>query len=161
MRARAAAALLAAGFLLTGCASAITPTDAPSAEQPPVEDGAEDAPVSEAPEECAVPFPQAFTEPDLADVASVPAGWPEPPAGSTLCLTASGVGAGAIETVSYAATADAEAILAHYEGALAGYTIERTDGPTGDQMLSGSGEDVGFQIQPGDGSFVIVFQADQ
>ncbi|MHC9046381.1 hypothetical protein ACYX8G_17480 [Microbacterium saperdae] len=141
--------------VLTGCAVQGEEPDPPDAAvaDAPVEDAA-----GGAPEECATAFPQAFTAPDLAEVEALPTNWPDPPDDSILCLTASGLGDAATESISYATEADQGVILAHYEQALADYRLERLPSPTGGEMLAGEGQTVGFQVQPGDGSFVIVIR---
>ena len=157
---------LSAGLLvllvgLVGCTAAGGPAAQPDATVAPT-DTATDTTGGDAsdaaPEECATAFPQAFTAPDLAEVEALPAGWPDPPEGSTLCLTSSGLGEAAIESISYATEAAEAAVLAHYEQELAAYAVERTPSPTGGEMLTGDGAGIGFQVQPGEGSIVIVLQ---
>lgn len=153
-RGAAALALIAA---LAGCTAEGGPSDSADADAA-VTDTATQSSESGAPEECAAPFPQAFTVPDIAEVQALPAEWPDPPPGSTLCLTSSGLGGAAIESLSYASETPEAAILAHYEQVLAAYAVERTPSPTGGEMLTGDGAGIGFQVQPGVGSFVIVIQ---
>lgn len=161
---------LSAGLLLLlvglgGCTAEGGPAAQPDATVAPTDTTTEtstdttteDSPDA-APEECATAFPQAFTAPDLAEVDALPADWPDPPEGSTLCLTSSGLGEAAIESMSYATEAAEAAVLTYYEQALAAYTVERTPSPTGGEMLAGDGGGIGFQVQPGEGSIVIVVQ---
>lgn len=139
---------------LAGCAA----TDGPGEPAGAVAASPAGEALAGAPEECATAFPQAFTAPDLAEVAALPADWPEPPDGATLCLTASGFGGAATESISYVVEGDEATILEHYEQALAAYAVERTPSPTGGEMLAGEGRGIGFQVQPGEGGFVIVIQ---
>lgn len=162
-RTRARALSLGAVALLTvlvGCSAASEPADTAAGSEPPAaaDDPSGDEQAAEVPDECVDAFPQAIGPADLEDVAALPADWPDPPAGSTLCLTASGLGSPATETMSYATPADEAGVLAHYEGALTGFSVERTPSPTGGEMLTGDGAGIGFQIQPGAGTVVIVLQ---
>ncbi|WP_194409612.1 hypothetical protein [Microbacterium cremeum] len=134
---------------LAGCTGA----PQPEAEKPAEQVTADAS--SDAPEECADAFPHAIGTPSLAEVEALPADWPEPPAGSTLCLTASALGDGGSESISYATPATADAVLAYYEDALGGYSVARETSPTGGEMLVGDGGAVSFQIRPGEGSIVI------
>lgn len=142
------AVVTAVALFLAGCSGA---PDAEGTE--PVEQAVPDTETG-APEECGTAFPHAMGIPDPAEVESLPADWPEPPAGSTLCLTASALGDGG-ESLSYATEASADAVLAHYEDALAGYAVWRETAPTGGEMLAGDGETVSFQVRAGDGTIVI------
>ncbi len=111
-----------------------------------------------APKECANAFPQAIGTPSLSDVESLPADWPEPPAGSTLCITASALGDRGTESLSYATQTSADAVLAHYERLLKGFKVSREPAPTGGEMLVGDSEEVSFQLRAGDGTFVIALK---
>lgn len=135
-------------LFLAGCSGA------PQTEGTDAADEAVADPEAGAPEECAADFPYAMGIPDPADVESLPSDWPEPPAGSTLCLTASALGDGG-ESLSYVTDASAEVVLSHYEGALDGYAVSREVSPTGGELLNGEGDAVSFQIRAGDGTIVI------
>lgn len=149
-------ALAAVLLALAGCSATDT---APASPDPVAEsDETSENAQSDVPEECATAFPQAFAAPDLSDVEALPADWPDPPPGSTLCLTSSGLGDAATESLSYVTDAEAAAVLTHYEQALAGYATERTPSPTGGEMLTGDGSGIGFQVQPGAGTVVVVIQ---
>jgi hypothetical protein len=158
---------VAAAFALTGCAGGADPGAGAGAIEPAdgehVDDGAADEALEDrealgVPEECAAAFLGAVVPADLADVEAHPADWPEPPAGSTLCVTGGG---GSVETASYAATAGIDEVLAHYESALpASYERFRVSGEengTGYESLDGQGGDVAFQIRETDGGFIIAF----
>jgi hypothetical protein len=111
---------------------------------------------SEAPEACAEPFPQAFTEPDLAEVTLSPDGFPEPPFDATLCLTTSTVD-NSQETASYATGATAEEILAGYETALGAYSPARDTDGVGRPILVAQDGDLTIQVTPQEGGFVLAF----
>lgn len=159
---------VAAALALTGCAGGAGADQGadPGAIEPAdelVEDGALEDALGDredlgVPEECAAAFVGAVGPADLADVEARPADWPEPPSGSTLCVTGGG---GSVETASYASTAGIEEVLAHYESALpAAYERFRVSGEengTGYESLDGQGAEVAFQIRESDGGFVIAF----
>lgn len=156
-------AILATGMVagivlfLAGCAGATV--DETAVSDPAADGSAADDPAAEAPEECAAAFPQAIGSPSLSDVEALPADWPAPPAGSTLCITASALGGGGSESLSYATEASKDAVLEHYEGALAGFAVSRETAPTGGDMLVGDGEGMSFQIRVGDGTILIALAA--
>ncbi|WP_308797330.1 hypothetical protein [Agromyces silvae] len=158
-------AALAAAFALAGCTGGAGDVDPAGIEEAEsyVEDGALDEAIEDrealgVPEECAAAYLGAVVPADIADVEAIPADWPEPPAGSTLCVTGGG---GSVETASYAATAGIDEVIAHYESALpASYERFRVSGEengTGYESLDGQGADVAFQIRESDGGFVIAF----
>lgn len=110
---------------------------------------------AEAPAACAKAFPAAFGKADIADMTMLPADWPAPPPGSTLCQTAETVG-GSRENADYATELDAEEVLAAYEGVLdPAYDLERQPGPLGGEVLVGDVDGIAFQITPGEGKFTI------
>jgi hypothetical protein len=111
---------------------------------------------SGAPEACAKPFPQAFTEPDLAEVTLSPDGFPEPPFDATLCLTTSTVD-NSKETASYATEEPEEAILAGYETALSAYAPTRDSDGLGRPILVAQDGDLTIQVTPQEGGFVLAF----
>ncbi|MDR5698574.1 hypothetical protein [Agromyces aerolatus] len=167
-RARSRLALVAGvavAFALAGCTGGDAGVDPAGIEEADTyaEDGALDDAIEDrealgVPEECAAAFVGAVVPADLADVEARPADWPEPPAGSTLCVTGGG---GSVETASYAATAGIDEVLAHYESVLpASYERFRVSGEengTGYESLDGQGAEVAFQIRESDGGFVIAF----
>lgn len=150
-----------AALALTGCAAA-APDDAVAedvAAQDAIEPAEGEELVADVPEECREAFPTAGQPADLADVDLLPADWPAPPAGATLCLTMDTVG-GTSESASYAADLAIDDVFAHYESALSGYDMFRADGAengTGYATLDGVGADVDFQIRESNGGFVLLF----
>lgn len=117
-----------------------------------VEEGA-----STAPEECRDAFPMAMVMPDLADVAMIPADFPEPPVDATLCQTSSTL-EGNMESADYATDASAEEVLAAYETALAPYGAARSEDGMGRPMIAGEADGgVFIQVTPKDGGFSLVF----
>ncbi len=108
------------------------------------------------PKACAKPFPQAFTEPDLAEVTLAPDGFPEPPFGAILCLTTSTVD-NSQETASYATGASADEVLAGYESALSAYSPSRDTDGLGRSIVVAQDGDVTIQVTPKAGGFVIAF----
>lgn len=151
----AAAALLAS---LTACSSGGDSGD-PAAEDPGVSVTDEvDVPVSaDVPEACRTPYPLAFAPASLDDVSRLPADWPEPPSGSTLCMTRSTVD-DAHETAEYATVLAPEAVLSAYEASVpAAYGATREDDGIGRPMLVGAANGVWFQITPDTDRFKIVF----
>lgn len=151
-RRHAATAIVVAGFLaLAACSGGSDDTDddfaAPDEIVETVEAGA--------PLACASAFPTAIGKPDIAEVAMLPAGWPAPPPGSTLCQTAETVG-GSRENADYATDLDAEQVLVAYEDALdPAYGLSRQEGGLGGEVLVGAFDGIDFQITPGDGKFTI------
>lgn len=121
-------------------------------------DTAAEAPAegSGAPEECAKAFPQAFTEPDLAEVTLAPDGFPEPPVDATLCLTSSTVD-NSKETASYATDAAEEEILAGYETALSAYSPSRDADGLGRPIVVAQDGGLVIQVTPQEGGFVLAF----
>lgn len=114
----------------------------------------QDAPAG-VPQECTGPFPTAFGPASIDDVELLPDGWPEPPTGSTLCVTTETL-EGAMESADYATTSSPEQVLEHYEGALpADISAVRADGDEG-AMLTGMVGHITFQVTPTDGAFSIV-----
>jgi len=113
-------------------------------------------------EECLAVFPAAGAGTGAPDASSVlPAGWPDAPEGSELCLTSTGFGDNPTKAASYVTDLGADELIAHYEQALADAKPERIPSPLGGgDMLEGSAHGVGFQIKPADGGFVISVKAD-
>ena len=109
-----------------------------------------------APKECAQAFPQAFTEPDLAEVTLSPDGFPEPPFDATLCLTSSTVD-NSKETASYATASSEEEILAGYETALSAYSPARESDGLGRPILVAEDGGLVIQLTPQEGGFVLAF----
>ncbi|QGG95795.1 hypothetical protein [Actinomarinicola tropica] len=116
-----------------------------------------DAPVGDGvPKECAT-FIGIIEPADPAVLDTLPADWPEPPAGSTLC---SGSGSGGTTTVQYATDVAPAEILAHYESELgADWNVAREAG-AGDEILTGYRDAIGIQVQPRDGGFRIALADD-
>lgn len=145
--AAASAALLVVA--LAGCAAA--PDEAADAAADQTSPGA----ATGVPEVCLDTFATALASASLDDLALLPPDWPEPVAGSTLCVTSETIG-GARESAEYATDADAAVVLEHFEQALpAEYAAVRAEGAFGDEVLTGTAGDVVFEIGTGDGSFSI------
>jgi hypothetical protein len=110
------------------------------------------------PPECAAVTAGWYPGIDIENVDHMPAGWPAPPEGSTLCSTLSGA---SIETAVYASTRGLEEIFAYYEDALpAGYNAMKTSGDdngTGYAALDGNGGGTVFQVRENDGGFTLAF----
>ncbi|SNS03460.1 hypothetical protein SAMN04488107_0964 [Geodermatophilus saharensis] len=112
---------------------------------------------ADVPEECTAAFPLTVTgDADIADVESVPADFPPPPDGATLCETG-GTADGGQEYANYASGLGAEEVLAHYESAAPG--AERTETGLGEPAVSGTAGGVFWQVEPVDGGFRLVFAA--
>lgn len=150
LRRRRAASIFAAALLsLAACGSSDDALPETSAGQ------TVDTASSGVPEECKVVYPAAFATPDIEDIALLPADWPEPPGGSTLCQTAETVG-GSHESADYATDLDAEQVLQAYEKELdPSFDVSRQPGPFGDEVLVGSSGDVDFEISADEGKFRI------
>lgn len=151
--------------VLTGCAAPgggdSTPGDeAPAAEAPGAEElPAVDPAAGAVPEECAEAFPLAYEPADIAMIESLPADWPAPPGGATLCMTSETMD-GSSETASYATESPIDDVFAHYEAQLSGYDVFRSDGAengTGYATLDGTNGDIAFQVREADGGFILVF----
>lgn len=148
---RAAMAVVAVALALAaGCGSDESEEQAGgTTDQPAV---TADAPEG-VPEECQV-FPFAMPDPDLADVALLPAGFPDPPVSATLCETG-GTG-GEQEYASYATSAGSEEVLAGYEDALAEYGAVRGEDGVGEPIVTATVEDVFVQVSIKDGGYSVV-----
>lgn len=140
-----------AGVLLA--AAALLPSCAVGAGDDLAEAGAGDA-VAEAPEECRGPFPLATGDADAADLDGVPAGFPDPPAGSVLCETG-GRPDGGQEYAHYATALPAEEVLAHYTAGGPGAELGRTG--LGAPAVTGTAGAVSWIVEPVDGGFRVVF----
>ncbi|MGY1609850.1 MULTISPECIES: hypothetical protein [unclassified Geodermatophilus] len=148
-----AGALLGTALLLSACSG----DDDVAAAGEDTAAAAGDAVGADVPEECTAAFPLTVTgDADIADVESVPADFPEPPAGATLCETG-GTADGGQEYANYASDLGAEEVLAHYESAAPG--AERTETGLGEPAVSGSAGDVFWQVETVDGGFRLVFAA--
>lgn len=113
--------------------------------------GLDDAPIGDGvPEECAV-FIGTIEPADPADLDALPAEWPEPPAGSTLCS----VSHGGTTTIQYASDTVPDEVLTYYETELGASWDPVREAGAGDEILTGYSDTVGFQIQPRDGGFRI------
>ncbi|CAM3276877.1 hypothetical protein NODU109028_08765 [Nocardioides dubius] len=154
----AALAGLILAVTVTGCGGddpAEDPTRAEgTAGQGGADPGADDLP--DVPDQCRTPFPQAFGPADLADLALLPDGFPQPPVEATLCITAETVG-GSRETASYATSATEEEVLAGYEAALADYAAARESDGIGRPIITASDGALMIQVTPQDGGFVLAF----
>lgn len=145
------AGLLAVAVLaLVGCSSG------GSDEVARTDDGsAPDVTSTDVPPECKAAFPTAFGTPDIADVRLLPADWPGPPPGSTLCQTSETVG-GSREEVDYATELAPDEIFAAYESTLApSYKPVRDKSGLGEDVLVGVADGVDFQISADEGKFSI------
>lgn len=163
----AAAATMVALLTLTACTGAPEEpapiTDAAMGEDSGQSGIGDSDPSQLVPEECADAYLFAAGPADIAEITLMPADWPASPAGAILCLTSETMD-GSSETASYATEAPIEDVFAHYEGALTGYEVYRSDGAetgTGYATLDGVGADVAFQIRETDGGFVLVFGAER
>jgi hypothetical protein len=107
------------------------------------------------PEECIGAYPFAMEAPDPDEISLAPAGWPAPPEGATLCVTSETIGS-ETEVAEYATSATDEEVLAYYEAELGGFELAREAG-VGREILTGYDDTVGFQIQPTDAGFKVVF----
>lgn len=156
-RVSAALAGLSLALVIAGCGDDPEESSAPSGLDEPGDSAVEDAADgADVPEACRIPFPQAFAAADVADLALMPADFPEPPVEATLCITAETVG-GANETASYATEASAEEVLAGYESALADFDAVRDQDGIGRPIVTANGGGVTIQVTPQDGGFVLAF----
>ncbi|RNL65261.1 hypothetical protein EFK50_04690 [Nocardioides marmoriginsengisoli] len=150
VRRRLSAALVVGALALTGCGAGSDDPDGAAPEADPTVS-------SGVPEVCKEAFPAAFGAPDIAEISMLPAGWPEPPPGSTLCQTAETIG-GSRENADYVTTLSAEQVLEAYEDGLdPALGAAREEGPLGGEVLVGAVDGVDFQITPGTGKFTIAF----
>ncbi|SFO34014.1 hypothetical protein SAMN05660359_02788 [Geodermatophilus obscurus] len=115
--------------------------------------GAGDALGADVPEECTAPFPLAVGTADVADLDSVPAGFPDAPAGSVLCETGRAADGGQ-EYANYASDLPAEEVLAYY-GSSAPEARRSLTG-LGRPAVSGTLGGVFWQVEPVDGGFRLV-----
>ncbi|MGY1796750.1 hypothetical protein ACI796_22520 [Geodermatophilus sp. SYSU D00525] len=148
-----AGALLGSALLLSACGGEDLDDLAAAAED--VAAAGDGGAATDVPEECLAAFPLTVAGgADIVDVESVPAGFPEPPDGSTLCETG-GTADGSQEYANYASDLAAEDVLAHY--ASAAPAAERTETGLGEPAVSGTSGDVFWQVEPVDGGFRLVF----
>ena len=114
---------------------------------------AEDAGV---PEECHDAFPADVVPVDIADVELMPSDWPEPPVDATLCRTSATMD-DTVSIAGYATTSSPAEVLDAYETALAGtWEVTREDGTFG-EVLTGTADDVWFQVETRDGAYDLTF----
>lgn len=147
---KATAMLAVAVLALVGCGSAGSDDVAK-----PADGAAPDVTSGDVPPECKAAFPAAFGTPDIADVRLLPADWPAPPTGSTLCQTSETVG-GSQEEVDYATELAPAEIFAAYESALGtSYQATREKSGLGADVLVGVANGVDFQISAEAGKFTI------
>jgi len=153
-----ASLVVTAALSLVACGAA----DAPTSESPATSDTGSDQSTRDShdigmPEECTRVSAGWLPGADIADVEALPADWPAPPDGSTLCMTLSG---GSTETAAYASPLPIEDVFAHYEANLPpGLTVARSTGEengTGYDTLDGEGAGISFQIRRNDGGFTLV-----
>lgn len=105
--------------------------------------------------ECKAAFPAAFGEADIAEAQLLPANWPPPPAGATLCQTSETVD-GSREDVDYATELTADEVYAAYEEALdPSFGVKRETSGIGAEILVGVADGVNFQIAAAEGKFTI------
>jgi len=159
------AVTVAGALALVGCQAVDSAVPGSSGDRGVVgaADGAQD-PVADVagdmPEECVEVTIGWYPGVDIADVDLMPADWPAPPSGSTLCSTSTG---GSIQTASYASPLSIDDVFAHYEAGLPdAYTTVRLSGEetgTGYESLEGENGEVGFEIRRNDGGFTLAFQA--
>ena len=162
MRRRAATvALLAAALAFTGCTADLG--DAADGLSGGVPVGGLDATdaddverLGDVPPECAEAIPYLLGPADFADM-DAPAGWPDAPAGATLCMTSSG----GIAAATFVSDLAFDEIAAHYEAALAdAYETSRASGEengTGYATVDGFAPDgSAFQVREHDAGFVLV-----
>lgn len=161
-RARAGAVLaLAVVLALAGCTGGGEPETVDAGGDEVVDEtgggsGETGGGSGDVPPECLEAALPAVGPASLDDVALLPADWPTPPAGSTLCVTTEGFGDLPTESLSYATSASPDEVLAHYEAQLAAYAPAREPSPTGGEALVGQRDDLAFQLRAADGSFVLV-----
>lgn len=160
-RSAALAAVVLAVIALAGCAP-----EGPAPEEPDdpagiIEeqfDEPTDLDVEGMPPECAVVSVGWYPGVDISNIENMPADWPAPPEGSTLCSTQSG---GSIQTAAYASPQEFAEIAAFYQEALpAGFTAETVSGAdngTGYDSLDGNGPGIAFQVRENDGGFTLAF----
>lgn len=162
MRRRAvAAAMLIAALAFSGCATDLG--DAADGLSGGVPVGGLDAAdaddverLGDVPAECIDAFPYLLGPADFADM-DAPAGWPDAPDGTTLCMTSSGD----IGAAYFVSDLPFDEIAAHYEAALTGeYETSRASGEengTGYASVDGFALDgSAFQVREDDSGLVVV-----
>lgn len=163
----------AAVLALTACAPEAPTTEDPVGQDPVAQDPvAQDPPAASDPsglvdEVCLEAYPLSALAPaDIEALTLMPADWPAPPEDAVLCSTSESGGEGidgepyTIQNADYASSTAIDAVLAHYEGALGGHELVRSDGAesgTGYASLDGTLGDVAFQIRETDGGFTVLF----
>lgn len=95
--------------------------------------------------DCAAAFPGATEAPDLADAPTVPADWPNAPAGSTLCVVMQTSDINAV--LQYVTTSTPDEVLDSWEPLLSGYELVRGDGIGDNPILNATGPGLEFAIQ--------------
>jgi hypothetical protein len=109
------------------------------------------------PEECDA-FMFAVVPPDASEIELAPTGFPDPPDGSTLCVTSETMD-GSTETADFAYDGDVTEVYAHYESMLGEeWNLERLDG-VGGEILSGGTDDVGLEVRSVEGGFRLALVA--
>jgi hypothetical protein len=109
------------------------------------------------PEECA-PFLLAVGPADQSEIEHAPHDFPEPPAGSMLCLTSETMD-GSTETADYAYEGDVAEVYSHYESTLGPeWNLERVENIGGD-VLSGGTDEVGLEVRSVEGGFRLALVA--
>lgn len=145
------AVILTAGLMLAACGeSTVTakPADTDSPQQ--VDD------IEEYPQECLDASILPLGPPNLSALELVPGGWPDAPAGSTLCSTSSSIDA-TTEKAQYASDLPREDVLVAYEKALTGFDVARDVDGVGADVLTGTADGIGFQVGARDGAITVLF----
>lgn len=107
------------------------------------------------PAECVAAFPLATKVPDLASAPLVPDDWPDPPAGSILCVAMQTSDSSAL--LQYVTTATPDEVLDQWEPLLAQYELERGSGIGNQPILNAVGADLEFAIQTDAGTYIVGF----
>lgn len=131
------------------------PADGPGPTETPLP--VDQPPAPGVPPECAEAYPWAPGPADLATLTLLPADWPDPPGGSTLCTVNAG---GVTEMAAYVTDLPVEQVLSHYESQLQRYQPVRTTGEengTGYDALEGAEGALTVQVREAEHGFLLAF----
>jgi len=155
----AAAVVVGAALLLSGC-SADDSAGAPGGDVAAADDlGVDGDDPMAPPQECLDAEIPSLGPAELSDVGMLPAGWPDAPEGSVLCVTADTAN-GAQESATFATPLSRDEVYAAYAEVMPsawGAAVE-TDGG-GTDVLVGEADGTWFQVKAHDQQFTVTFAA--
>lgn len=152
----AIAGVALAALLLAGCSTTV---DAELTDGPTVTEQDQPATGLGASPTCTEAFPSTSERPDLAEVSGiVPGDFPEPPAGSELCIVLKTNDVNAV--LQYVTPDEPTAVMDYYVDALAGYDVVVSDGIGGNPILNATSPELEFAIQTdaATGTYFVAFE---